>query len=370
MTKLLYLANIRLPTEKAHGVQILKMCEAFARMGMSVELVVPRRRTAIEGDPFGYYGIEKIFSITYIPTLDTVSWGRAGYLFQSFLFALGAGYEAWRRKADIVYSRDEMTAGILSFFPRERQRLVWETHTGAWNYFARRAAQRARAVIAISTGLKDFYARQGIPAAKIAVAHDAADLEVFEHSEPWGAARKRLGLPLDKKLVLYIGRIDGWKGVDTLCKAAAALPPEVRVAVIGGEPEQVARMRETYPHVIFLGYRPYRELPHNLAAADVLVIPNSAENIVSATYTSPLKLFAYMAAGKPIVASDIPSLREIISDDTAYFAEPDDPVSFAKAIIRAITRMQEAYARAQHARAEVRKYDWKNRARLIVDFIA
>ena len=59
--KIIYLANVRLPTEKAHGIQIVKMCEAFAGLGLEVELVVPNRLNSIQDDIFDYYGVKKNF---------------------------------------------------------------------------------------------------------------------------------------------------------------------------------------------------------------------------------------------------------------------------------------------------------------------
>ena len=81
-TKLLYIANIRLPTEKAHGIQIMKMCEAFAHEGVNVELVVPRRFNVIKEDPFAYYGVGKNFTTTRIPSFDLIAFGKIGFFVQ------------------------------------------------------------------------------------------------------------------------------------------------------------------------------------------------------------------------------------------------------------------------------------------------
>src|SRR5580704_10891635 len=105
--KILYIANMRLPTEKAHGAQIMKMCEAFARQGCEVELMVPVRTNEIKEDPFVYYGVEKKFTVTYIRTPDTVGWGKLGFLLQSFWFALNASRAMTKTKFDILYGRDE-----------------------------------------------------------------------------------------------------------------------------------------------------------------------------------------------------------------------------------------------------------------------
>ena len=97
--KILYIANIRLPTEKAHGIQIMKMCEAFADIGHKVELIVPWRFNFIKIEPFEYYGVKKNFKITKLPSLDLVWLGRIGFWAQSFTFAEVSGWYALFKKS-------------------------------------------------------------------------------------------------------------------------------------------------------------------------------------------------------------------------------------------------------------------------------
>ena len=348
MTKILYLANIRLPTEKAHGLQILKTCEALAAAGADIELVVPRRKNRITEDAFSYYGIRTRFPITTIGVPDTVAYGMLGFLLESFVFAFRAALLARRREYDLLYSRDELVLWVAR--AKGCKNLVWESHTGSWNIFARGVAQAAKCIVVISDGLKDFYAARGVAAEKLVVARDGIDLNDFTQTEPAAEARTRLGLPPGKKIVLYAGRLDGWKGSATLLEAARLFPEDARLAVIGGEPEQIAPLRRKYPEVSFLGYRPYRELPENMAAADLLVLPNTAADVISARFTSPLKLFAYMASGKPIVASDLPSIREVLDDTCAYFFTPDNPQDLARAVEQVLSDAESAHERGRAAR--------------------
>ena len=197
------------------------------------------------------------------------------------------------------------------------------------------------------------------------MAHDGVGLETFAHTESNEATRRRLNLPLDKKIALYIGRLDGWKGIETLCEAAHLLREDTVVAVIGGEPMQVEDLSAKYPEVRFLGYRPYRELADNQAAADVLVLPNTGRDKVSVRFTSPLKLFTYLASGKPIVASDLPSIREVLDESMAYFFTPDDPASLARGIVLALSDPQ-AQEKARIARSEAKRYTWRARAERIL----
>lgn len=355
-----YVANIRMPTERAHGLQIVKTCEAFIRAGVLIRLVVPRRKTSISESPEDYYRLTAPLPIVYVPVFDTVSWGRLGFLLESFFFALGAR----RHISGLVYSRDEWALALLMMLGA---RAVWESHTGAWNIAARYVARRAK-VIVISEGLRQAYIERGIDPARILVAHDGVDVAAFAAHQSKAQARRRLGLP-EGSVALYVGSFGGWKGTNTLFEAAALLPPEVRVVVIGGTAQEVADAKKRHPQVLYLGPRPYAELPDNLAAADMLVLPNTATSDVSLRFTSPLKLFAYMASGVPIVASDLPSIREVLDESTAYFARPDDPASFAATIVRAASDTQ-ATKRAHKAALLAQQYGWDARVRAILSFIS
>lgn len=359
-----YLANIRLPTEKAHGAQIMKTCEAFARAGAEVELVVTNRKS--EGaDPFAYYGVKPVFKITRLPVIDTVVLGPLGFMIETASFGISSFFYFFFHRPGVVYSRDEVPLWVVSLFLK---RCIWESHTGKYNFFAKRFLSAGKKAVTISQGLKDFYRSKGAQA-DILVAHDAIDLEAFANPEPREAARARLGFPLDKKIVMYIGRLDGWKGTKTLFDAAKLLPEDCKVAIIGGDDAQIEKLRQTHPRVLFLGPRPYRELADNQAAADILVLPNTAQDVVSARYTSPMKLFSYMAGGKAIVSSDLPSAREIINEQSAEFFKADDAQSLADAIKRLLGDPQRAEALSHASRALASRYTWDARAQAILQFI-
>lgn len=356
---------MRMPTEKAHGVQIMKTCEAFAAIGCDVELLVPWRFNSIKDDPFRYYGVKNNFKIVRIPSLDFVRLGRAGFLAHSLFFSKIAVIYSLFKKSDIIYSRDEMPLFLASFL---KKNIFWETHTGSFNFLTKRLLKKCKGVVAITAGLKKFYEGKGVSADKIIIAPDGIDLGDFSKNFDKTEAKRRLGLPLNKKIAMYIGRLDGWKGVETLF-AASKLLSEIQVAVIGGEARQIFRLKEKYPNVVFLGQRPYRELGENQAASDVLVLPNTGKDEVSVFFTSPLKLFSYMASKRPIVASDLPSIREVLTDAEAYFAGPDDPVSFAEKIKAVFENYGGAEEKAGKALEKVKNYQWKNRAETIINFI-
>lgn len=360
-----YIANIRLPTEKAHGAQIMKTCEALAHAGARVTLLVSSRRTSVTEDPFVYYAVEPLFVIKKLPVADFIFLGRIGFWLESLSFScMALWYTLWHR-ANVIYSRDELPLFFISFF---KKNIMWESHGGRINFLMRRVLRVSKKIVVITNGIKSFYEKHNI-IVKTLVAPDGIDLKAFANPESNEVARVRLGLPQGKKVALYIGRLDGWKGTDTLLEATALLPADILVAVIGGEANQIEKLKKQYPSVKFLGFRPYRELADNQAAADVLVLPNTGKDEVSAQFTSPMKLFSYMAAGKPIVASNLPSLREVLGEESALFFTPDDPHSLAEAIQKVYAEPERAHNLAARARADVVHYTWEERARSILAFV-
>lgn len=118
------------------------------------------------------------------------------------------------------------------------------------------------------------------------------------------------------------------------------------------------------------GHKEHKEIPPFLKTADVLVLPNSAKKEVSVVSTSPMKLFEYMASGRPIVASDLPSIREILDESSAVLSVPDDSESLAKSIRLVLEDEELGEALAKKALERVKEYSWDSRARSILDFIS
>jgi glycosyltransferase involved in cell wall biosynthesis len=264
----------------------------------------------------------------------------------------------------LVYTREELP---LLFLPR-RIRSFYEAHQLRGSFFLRLLIKKATGIIAISQGLKDAFVRGGFPPERILVAHDGYDEKAFAERIDKQAARKKLSLPPDKKIAMYIGGLEEWKGAETLCRAASFLAETgILVAIIGGTDAEIQRFRQKYPAVLFLGRRPYQELPFIQQAADALVVPNSGRERISREFTSPLKLFAHMASGIPLVVSDVPAIREVLSDNEAEFFTPDDAQSLAHALRRALAGSGGVKAEAALKKSIL--YTWDKRAQSVLAYI-
>lgn len=362
--KIAFIANIRMPTERAHGAQITAMCEAFSEVGEEITLVVPRRINPTKGDPFDYYNLKRNFSIVYMPVIDLTILGRFGFLFESLSFSLSTFIYTRFTKFDLYYSRDEFPLFLL-----KKSKSVYESHTGSFNKIAKYVALRVKTLVTISEGLREFYIKSGIPKEKIFVAADGVNLDDFKEVVTKEAVRKKLQIPLDKKIIMYIGGLGQWKGVDTLLGAAKRFKEDQQLVIIGGSEAEVEKLSKENPNVMFLGFLPYRDIHTNQQAADVLVLPNTAKDIISVSYTSPLKLFTYMASDRPMVVSDLPSIREIVDEETSYFFEPDNPKSLSASVTAVFENQNEAKQKANKARELVEEYTWIKRAKHIRDEI-
>src|SRR3989344_4224982 len=336
MKKLVYIANARIPTEKAHGIQIMKMCEAFSAQVVDVELVLPRRLNRIKENPFDYYGVKKNFKITKLPTIDfiTLGLGQIGFFLETFIFLIASRIYLFFRSYDFL-------------------------HKKTW--------RKAKAIFTLTSFLKNELIKFGVSENKILILPDAVDLAKFDIKISKEEAREKLNLPQDKKIILYIGSfyLYDWKGTDVLLEAAKNFGEDFLFLLVGGSEKEISNLKSqvtNLKNIKFIGHKPYAEIPNYLKSADILVLPNKAGHKMSEKHTSPLKLFEYMASGRPIVASDLLSLREILTEQEAIFFKPDDPLDLALKIKEILVNQSLAEQISQNAREKVQNYTWQNRA--------
>lgn len=371
--RLFYLVNQRLPTEKAYGIQVIEMCRAFARAGSKIELVIPTRRSHMTDDVSGYYGLTGEFTVTRIRAPDFFlpkPFGRVAFFLKQSISACALVWHAFHSGADVVYCRDEGVAILAALFGK---RVCLEMH----NYSSSRLLAywflrflRVR-VVCITHALATRLNADGFPPAHILVAPDGVDVESFNPSLSQSDARRRVHLPADATIVLYAGHLYPWKGADVLAEAAPLI--EGTVVFVGGTEVDTARFRTKYGHIkniLVIGHRPHDEIPVWLRASDVLVLPNRAEEDISRLYTSPLKLFEYMASGTPIVASDLPSIREILDEQTAVLVPPGNTQMLADKISSVFKNQVAAQMHAHHAMDKVLEYDWVARAQSIMTYLS
>ncbi len=381
---LLVLADTRFPIERANGVQTMATCHALATRGHAVTLVVRPDTTQPPRDPFAFYGLDRVpgLTITTIQTGTGVRARRAAFLFGALRLVLA-------RRHDLVFTRDLGSASMLLHMPSGRPPLVYEAHGVAavvaeetprllgrpettpsaaklrrLDRRDERVWRHAEAYVSITRALADDLTARFGPRDRVFVVPDGAALppSIQPASHPPRAAT-------DGLVAAYAGHLYPWKGVDVFVQALA-LAPGVRGLIVGGHPQEADRARidalvaslGLADRVTITGLLPPAGVGSRLAAADVLVLPNTA-SAISERYTSPLKLFEYLALGRAIVASDLPAIREVLTDGrTATLVPPGNAQALAAALIDLAAHPDRAAALGAAARALAPEYTWARRA--------
>ncbi|HSK86729.1 MAG TPA: glycosyltransferase [Anaerolineales bacterium] len=211
------------------------------------------------------------------------------------------------------------------------------------------------------------------PAQEVVIAPNGVDLERFTSLPDPVAARRQIGLRA-APTVMCTGHLYAGRGADLFLQLAKSLP-QAHFVWVGGRPDDIAswKQRVESDNVTFTGFIPNRDLPLYQAAADILLMPysrtimGSSGTADSASVASPMKMFEYMAAGRAIVTSELPVIREVLNEKNAVFCEPDDVTSWKIAVETLFDEESRRAALGKQARIDVQRYTWLSRAKLILN---
>jgi glycosyltransferase involved in cell wall biosynthesis len=224
---------------------------------------------------------------------------------------------------------------------------------------------RAGVLCAVSENAADMARRTGADPARVIVVPNGVDFEAVDAARPAAPAE---GPPR----VGWVGSFGPWHGAEVLVRALQELPA-VSAVMVGDGPERedcerLARELGVAERVEFTGRLPHPEAIARLGACDVLASPH-VPLPGQAFFGSPTKLFEYMAIGRPIVASALEQIGDVLQDGrTAILVEPGDPADLARGIRDALALPHRGRALGEAARADAqREHTWDRRARDILD---
>jgi len=380
--KLIYIANARIPTEKAHGYQISKMCEEFSSAGAQVELWLPTRKNQIQEDLFQFYGLKSNFKVVKVEIFDFVSLkiiGRLGFWLQSLAFLWSLSLKKFDKDA-LIYSRHPE---IIWLFGIKGYKTVLEAHKwyGRKAWLAVYLVGRADKIVVLTKGLKNLFLKKRFLDSQIIVAPDSVDLKKFDLDLTKDESRSELGLPLDKIILLYTGSFKTMGQEKGVANILTALPGLIKdydnllfVAVGGNQSDivyyrRLAQKQGVDSYIQLLPRVNLDKLARYQKAADVLLMPFPMSEHY-AFYMSPLKMFEYMASHRPVVASDLPAIREVLHKNNAILIKPDSPEELANGISEIIRNKALAQRIALNAYNDVQQYTWAKRAKKILTHLS
>lgn len=359
--RIIYLSVSEIPSRLANSVNVMKMCQAFARHGNDVTLI-GRRGIDSTVDPFVYYGCEPIFRIRFASSTRSRTLGKLVHPLKTAKLLRDGGTPDLiyaRHVYSLAATRNTLTpvifeAHVLPRSATERllQKLVFLRH----NFFR---------LITISNALRQDYRTlfPWLPDSKIVVAHDGADLPTRAATvDRTTHSRFHVG---------YVGSLYPGKGMEVIAALSLRMP-DVDFHVVGGSEEELAHWKTHAfgPNLHMHGFVPHGALQPFYESFDIVLAPfqrristRSGDDDI-ARWTSPIKIFEYMAHRKAIICSDLSVLREVLHHaKTAWLVDPGSIDDWEKAVrmLQADTRLRETLAESA-LREVTSKYLWEHRA--------
>ena len=351
--------------ERGTLIAIDLLLKALSERGDQVHLL-----TLHLGEDRDYPGLQTI-RIRPRPAPSRVRPGLSAAKIWCDLFVAGRAFSLMRRnRYDLVYAVEEgafiaMLLGLAfrkpfvfdmdsSMADQVIERYPWAGPIGPLlRWLESLPMRRAAAVIPMCEALADrarLYCPNFVETLK--------DVSlVKEHEKPLQPEDLRLELRIDGPIAMYIGNLEPYQGIDLLLESfrlARQSADDAALIVIGGSDGDIEKYREKVElygladAVHLLGRRPVSQLGYFMTQADVLVSPRITG------INTPMKVYSYLDSGAPVIATNLPTHTQVMTEDVAKLPEPD-PASFSQALIELFTNPEERQRLAGNAKDLVRR---------------
>ena len=374
--KILYISKSIIPSRTANSIHVMKMCEAFADNGHKVVLLAPDVKNQYEGsvkDIYKYYGTKKNF---YIKKLfhPNIKVGALFYTLAIFFYLL------FNRGFDLVYGRFLHGIYVATWL---NNKVIYESHAPIFDKTNHRLivfkklikSKYFKKMVVISRALKNIYLeKKYLSNTKIQIAHDGAD-EIVNFDSKIQLMGKKKNLKVG-----YVGHLYKGKGMEVIASLANKLDDDIEIHIIGGLEKDIKfwKSKINSKNIFFYGFIPHKEVSSYINTLDVCLLPNqkivlahgsesSKEFMNISDFTSPLKLFEYMSHRKPIIASDLPVIREVLNEKNSILLKCDDIDLWINSI-KNLKNLKNRDLIANQALSDFYNYSWKNRALLVLKF--
>jgi len=390
--KIAVIAPADIPSKRANSIQVMKMMDAFIEEGHDARLAVPGSSTKAEAEFLDwdeiaeFYGLQRQFPIQWMRTLPGL---------RKYDYAWCCVFWARSWQADVIYTRLPQAAALSSLFGSATILEMHDFPHGKMGPFLLKAFLRGKGacrLVVISQALAADLAKEvgkGPIEAKTLVAPDGVDLSRFVDLPTPEDARQCLRDRLEAFAVTvggtfscerftagYTGHLYRGRGINLIVELADRIP-EMNFLVVGGEAEDYQKLVETVRskglrNLTPTGFVPNAELPAYQAACEVLLMPYQRRVAASSggdisRYLSPMKLFEYLACGRAICSSDLPILREVLTNQNAILLPPEDLSAWVDALRRLQRDPSLRASLTKAARQTADAYTWEARVRKILN---
>jgi len=223
-------------------------------------------------------------------------------------------------EADLPYARLNNQSSISSFFTSHAENFIFSS-----------IEDKEGEIFVLNRAMKEYLKKRGMNSKKIKIAYDGTEPSIF----------KPKSFDEKKPNIIFTGDLDSRDGVDVLIKSFVSVKEKFKDAklyIVGDGPflsrlKTLASKLKISKNVIFTGWVPFEKLVKSLPNFLLGVVP-SKHHLMN-ELTIPRKIFEFMAAGIPVIASDLSAIREVVKNDrTGLLFDPDDQESLSEAILR------------------------------------
>jgi glycosyltransferase involved in cell wall biosynthesis len=345
-TDIIYLGRSRLQRSRANLIQLMHTASGFIQLGWGVHVILPPwpRRFSVTAK-LNELDVDPAPEVTASQLL------HPRWSFWPFIWK----YRRHLKTARVIYTRVSQIslslaqAGLPNHLEVHNvEALRFKGQIGP--IIAHHCKGLIRTLIPISSGAARILINAGAVPERIQVAHSGVKLEAYTGLPPFDPDG------LNRPRVVHLGRLSQPRGLAIFRHLAEQGVCEISI---------VSADKESIPNAINQPPVPLFEVPTWYARSDLTLLPYQPE-IATAATMSPIKMFEAMAAGRPIIASNLPTIREVLKHEhSALLVDPRDREAWVKAIERLRQDRSLAVKLAVHARAEAKNYSWSRRAKSI-----
>lgn len=396
--KIAVVASGNIPSLWANSINTVRHADAFSKLGHEVELLSVQRRleqtfSLEDDDIWAHYGVDPL-PLKYFVEYSPFYFNNASLITKAELFlsrylprarslfpcpekAISRHIET--KDVDLCFARSYK---IVKYNIKNNIPTIIETHNPypERNLDLRKAIELSKnnKLVVFSTIHEKIKAKLvglGLDDACVLVNEDAVNKEAFDSiKEDVPELRDGLGIPQNKKVIMYLGSLKKGKGIHKVIETSCQIKSDdVVFYIVGGADEEVAHWREYSElkgsnNVRFTGFVQGNQVPRYLKAADILFMPydiSESNAVMDFETTSPIKLFEYMASKKPIVSTNLPVIEKVLSSDSSAILVGDE--NYAGAICRLLNDNKLSECLANSSYQKTGEFTYKTRCSRILD---
>lgn len=368
--KIIYPHNQKMMLKRAHDVLVMNTCHALANIGTSVHLIIGKtsKNKQLILDHYGLTDYSNLY-IHQIPILrGRISWhGIYNFFCLMRLFNIKIN-----EKPDLIYLSERKLCHFLLKYKKKIQiPIIYEVHElHAPNYQKPDLMESAiftcvDAIITTTDALKEAISNIYSP---------SIDCFIVPLATKTGFQNNNVFNPTKRTFfrLFYIGQLYPLQGVEIAIEALSLLPSNITLDIIGGNDHHISALKNiairlnVISKVKFHGFVKPDQVFKIAQQADAFLIPSLPEGKMP--YVSHTKIYEYLSFGRPIVASDLPSIKEVIKDQiTCLLFRPGDPKSLAETIFKIYQNDNLAKTLSLNALNESKNYTWELRAKKLIN---